>query len=72
MTALAIDPQAPANVYAGGSFGVYRSSNGGRTWHPLNGGLPNFAHGQLVVDPHQSGKLYATTDSSGIYTYTVQ
>jgi len=70
--ALAIDPRTPATVYAGGGFGVYRSTNGGLAWYPVNGGLPDFYNGLLVLDPQQAGKLYAGTFASGFYTYTVQ
>lgn len=82
-TALAFDPQRPATVYALCWSGAYRSLDGGTSWsalhgngqpvpNPFTGGLPFSTHGLLVVDPLQGGKLYAGTDSNGIYTYTVQ
>jgi photosystem II stability/assembly factor-like uncharacterized protein len=80
-TNLAIDPHAPAAVYASGSWGVYRTVNGGRAWYPIVGGLPPFAFqstsypsdaGLLAVDPQQAGKIYGGTLATGIYTYTAQ
>src|SRR6266571_7455149 len=38
---LEIDPASPKIVYAGtGGAGVFRSTNGGRTWHRRSNGLP--------------------------------
>ena len=82
-TALAFDPQRPATIYALCWSGAYRSLDGGASWsalhgnsqglhNPFTGELPFSTHGLLVVDPLQGGKLYAGTDSNGIYTYTVQ
>jgi len=42
-----IDPSNPNIVYAGTNQGVYRSTNGGETWEPRNGGLGGY--GDLVV-----------------------
>jgi photosystem II stability/assembly factor-like uncharacterized protein len=81
-TALAIDPHSPNVVYTGGAWGIYRSTNGGATWHPIVGGLPDFSSGLtndgvftgglLVLDPRQPGKLYAGTPFEGVYSYTVE
>ena len=39
---LAIDPSAPATLYAGtSSGGVYKTENSGATWSASNTGLPN-------------------------------
>jgi photosystem II stability/assembly factor-like uncharacterized protein len=42
-----IDPSNPNIVYAGTNQGVYRSTDGGETWEPRNGGLGGY--GDLVV-----------------------
>lgn len=41
--ALAVDPTAPSNVYAGTSAGVYKSADRGSTWSLLNNGLSSTA-----------------------------
>lgn len=38
---LAISPRDPEDVTVATSAGVFRSLNGGRSWHGLNDGLPN-------------------------------
>jgi len=63
-------------------WGIYRSTNGGKTWYPIVGGLPDFADNQppgglhtgglLVLDPRQAGKLDAGTLFNSVYTYTIE
>lgn len=65
---IVIDPQRPQTVYVANASGVFISANGGRTWHPLNGGLPD-APWQLVLDPQNPRKLYAGTKSNGVYVH---
>lgn len=63
--AFAIDPQQPDILYAGGYAGVSKSTDGGASWKVMNGGLPpltgNWTIGALLVDPHDSNVVYATT-----------
>ncbi len=56
---VAIDPQAPATVYAleSGSPNVYRSTDHGQTWRLLSATIGNLA--ALAVDPGSSSTLYA-------------
>jgi len=70
---LAIDPLHPRIVFAGTSEGIYRSADGGRSWHPRSHGLPRSPLGQrlpdiqsLVVDPRQPRIVYAA-GSEGVY-----
>jgi len=42
-----VDSSNPSIVYAGTNQGVYRSTDGGETWEPRNGGLGGY--GDLVV-----------------------
>ncbi len=42
-----LDPTNPTIIYAGTNQGVYRSTDGGETWMPANGGLGGY--GDLVV-----------------------
>jgi len=63
---LAIDPQLPANVFAGTlADGVYKSPDGGRRWLPRNAGIQKGTISanvnQLVFDPVDSQVLYAAT-----------
>ena len=63
---LVIDPQLPANVFAGTlADGVYKSPDGGRRWLPRNAGIQKGTISanvnQLVFDPIDSQILYAGT-----------
>jgi photosystem II stability/assembly factor-like uncharacterized protein len=92
--ALAIDPAKPATLYCGtgeanlsadsyAGDGVYRSTNGGRTWQPWASsdvaGVPRRI-GTIAVDPFDSahvlvggigyGRLAADQDLGGLYETT--
>ena len=65
--AIVVDPSSPATVYAGTqTMGVYKSTNAGTAWTPVNNGLlPAGGNRQLralAIDPAATGTLYATTD----------
>jgi hypothetical protein len=70
VTSIAFDPQTDDVLYATyGNFGgahVYRSIDGGATWHSLDGsgstGLPDVPVHSIVVDPDDSLRLYLGTD----------
>ncbi len=65
--ALAIDPQAPATLYAGASFGsVFKSTDGGGSWAMVEAGVNVHA---LAVDPLTPSTLFAGT-WSGIFKST--
>ena len=89
---LVLDPRNPYTVYAvlwearqgpwenaawtGPGSGLFKSTDGGKTWKPLTKGLPTYAEGGLgrigiTVAPSDSSRLYATVDASarlaGIY-----
>src|SRR5262249_11029158 len=53
VTALAIVPNAPvgtpATVYAGGSQGIFKSTNGGANWTLVDTGLPSFPEIQTLA-----------------------
>jgi hypothetical protein len=57
-TVLAVDPQRPARLYAGGS-GIFRSDDYGSTWATLDTGLRPVS---LAVDPSDGRRLYALSD----------
>jgi hypothetical protein len=60
---LAVDPQRPDTLYAGGSVGVLKSTDGGTSWNAANSGLPwpsdFYGVRSLVIDPQNSTTLYA-------------
>ena len=63
--AVAIDPHAAQTLYAAfGGGGVYRSTDGGRTWNKADTGLPGPDPNGLAVDP--TGVVYAAF-TAGVY-----
>lgn len=88
---LVMDPRDPNTLYAAlwesrqapwenGAFsgpgsGVYKSTDGGTSWHPLKAGLPTFADDGLgriglAIAPSDPRRLYATVEASrkgGLY-----
>src|SRR5687768_1071761 len=72
-SALAIHPTQTSTVYAATVAGVFKSTNGGRTWSAMNNGLPTGGVGRLVIDPSTPSTLYATASnfgSNGVYKTT--
>ena len=60
--ALAADPKQPDRMYAGSRTGqVYLTTDGGRTWAPLNGLLlpPYWVVDELLVDSNNNQVIYA-------------
>lgn len=76
---LVMDPSSSSTLWAGtdpanGPFsGVFKSTNGGDLWTPMNVGLPA-ATGRAVqaiaVDPASSSIVYASLEGAGIYKST--
>lgn len=88
---VAFDPRDPKTVYAvlwearqgpwengafqGPNSGVFKSTDGGTTWKPINTGLPTFADDGLgrigiTVAPSEPKRLFATVDATrkaGLY-----
>ncbi|MEA2461361.1 MAG: hypothetical protein QOH90_1538, partial [Actinomycetota bacterium] len=59
---LVIDPTDPNVMYAGGiGGGVWKTTNAGKDWNPLNDTLSNIAIGSLEMDPKDPKTLYAGT-----------
>lgn len=88
--ALAFDPQNSRIIYAdlwaarqgpwengafqGAGSGLFKTTNGGNSWHQLTKGLPDLAQGLgrigFAVAPSDPNRVYATVDSTqmgGIY-----
>ena len=76
---LAIDPQTPTTLYTGTFYnGVYKSTDGGKTWNLFNDGLPGSRYPTLSIDPQTptiiysgdyqgNGKLYSIGSGFSIY-----
>lgn len=60
---IAIDPLRPETAFAGGEKGLFKTTNGGRTWHPLTVGLTKRIVGALAIDPRTPSTLFAGASS---------
>ena len=61
---MAIDPLTPTILYAGTyDGGVFKSTNGGGNWSPVNTGLTDIKVHALAIDPVTPTTLYAGTDN---------
>ena len=76
VTHLVVHPTQPLTLYAGTGNGVFRSTNAGKIWSPINNGLAaRFVMG-LVIDPLTPTTLYVATvggvgtGTSGVYKST--
>jgi photosystem II stability/assembly factor-like uncharacterized protein len=56
-------PNEPSTLYAGTGSGVFKSTNGGRSWTAINNGLNDTRVIALVMDPSTPATLYAATQS---------
>ena len=85
INALAVHPFQPDVVYAGTAGGAFetaaslwRSDNGGQTWHRFSVNLPADAYGNvpavtaLAIDPVHPDALYVATNGQGVYRFDVQ
>ena len=70
---MAIVPGAPSTLYAATSRGgVFKTTNGGASWSPVNSGLDGLAALgvlSLAIDPTAPDTVYAGT-GSGLYKTT--
>ncbi len=58
---LRLGPWEDANQYSGSEGGLFKSSDGGKTWHPLTNGLPKtVVQVNLTIAPSQPSRLYAS------------
>ena len=73
VTRLVIHPTQTSTLYAASGVGVFKSTNGGRTWSAMNNGLTNRSVIALVIDPLTPSTLYAAItglSDSGVYKST--
>jgi photosystem II stability/assembly factor-like uncharacterized protein len=61
-------PWTAANPYNGAGSGLYKSADGGSTWHELTRGLPTPAQGLarigFTIAPSDHNRMYALVDAS--------
>jgi photosystem II stability/assembly factor-like uncharacterized protein len=73
-TNVELDPFSDETIYVGtNGYGVYKTTNAGRTWSPMNQGLSTpfiKGPGALRVHPRLPGVLFAATVAGGIYKTT--
>ena len=66
-----VDPVRPRTKHPAIPAGVYRSSDGGRSWNPLSTGIGARALGDLTVDTaNPQSAFVASGDRTGIWKYT--
>ncbi len=59
---IAVHPTTPTTMWAGtASGGIWKTTNGGTAWSPLDDSLPSLAVGCLVLDPVNPDVLYCGT-----------
>ncbi len=62
ITALAVDPTNANTVYAGGAMGgVWKTTDGGKTWKALTDGQASLAVGAIAIDPASHNTIYVGT-----------
>ena len=66
VTAMAIDPAAPSDLFVGSDVGVFRSVDGGASWVSFNEGLPNASVYALAFHP-ATNDLWAATYGRGMF-----
>src|SRR5947207_4321857 len=69
---VAVDPRSANVVYAGGTLGLYKSFDGGKTWRPSEAGIPAGTVQTMAIDPSTPTTLFASlsTGAHGIYRST--
>lgn len=68
VSAVAINPDEPVEVYASGlGLGVIRSDDAGDTWQEVNAGLGNLNITALALHSFQRETLFAWVDGEGVY-----
>lgn len=71
VNAIVAAPTMPTAFYANlAGFGVQRSINNGVTWAPARRGLAPVPVNTLVVDPTDPLRLYAGSQTRGVFTWT--
>ena len=70
IAALVIDPAAPSTLYAGTTYGVYKTTDGGDHWASANAGMTGGAVHVLAINPLAPATLYLGTVSGRLFKST--
>jgi len=70
ITALAINPTNSSVLYAATNIGVFKSTNAGSSWTPINTGLPTVLVRALAMDLQSPETLYAGLEGGAIFKTT--
>lgn len=73
LSAIVVNSRRPPTLYVGYHEGVVKSTDGARTWRPVNTGLAGSFRpvGSLAIDPSNPQTLYAGTSASrGLFKTT--
>jgi photosystem II stability/assembly factor-like uncharacterized protein len=63
-------PWEDGNEYAGSGGGLFKSTDGGNTWHPLTNGLPKeIVQIYVAIAPSDTKRIYATVGSNEAAEY---
>ncbi|MDZ7342105.1 MAG: YCF48-related protein [candidate division KSB1 bacterium] len=65
--AIAIDPNRPATLYVSCYDGIFKSTNGGKSWQITNNGMTTNDIKALICHPQDGNVLYAATWGHGIF-----
>src|SRR5262249_34711640 len=65
---LSIDPEHERTLFAADDvYGVYKSSDAGKSWRSVNVGLKSKAIRALAIDPSDPQTLYIGTSDKGVF-----
>jgi photosystem II stability/assembly factor-like uncharacterized protein len=68
VTAIAINPTAPDNIFIGtAKGGVWKTTDGGGTWSPMSDNEMSLSIGALTLDPTNASVVYAGTGEGNMY-----
>lgn len=71
VTALALDPMDTSTLYAGAANGgLWKSFDGGASWHCITPDLPTSSSGAIVVDPLDRNTIYYGTGEFTLSLYS--
>ncbi|HEX8285968.1 MAG TPA: FG-GAP-like repeat-containing protein [Pyrinomonadaceae bacterium] len=74
VNSLAVHPTAPATLFAGTVFGIYRTTDGGENWAEVRGGLPAGTapnvNEVVVVPSNPQPVVFAATTNRGLLKST--
>jgi photosystem II stability/assembly factor-like uncharacterized protein len=68
-SAVVVDPANSNHVYVGNDIGVYASTDGGSSWFPFNGGMPEAVIVSNLAICNANHTLRASTHGSGLYQH---